>query len=240
MKVFTGNTIRFRLRALSLGIAALPLLALWLWEGGILSGASQIIASDARAVVAAHRIVGWLYPITSGCIFIYGISQTEPDIRLACLGKRDFRSVWLKRWRPHIFLLLGIAMMVAGLVASITNEYLTRLMIPVLATSLCIYSLGFCITVYTNLSASAAAGTVLILSLILMLLPPFTGLPIWVSLSPGPLGWYRGTLINAQVVMHSLVVFCISLSMLYITLRFPRQPHRLTWIRYFRGDNAGN
>jgi hypothetical protein len=235
------NTYRigqFRRGALVLLLLGLPFLSRWLFEGQL--GADPHIDPEAQAaaLLAAHRIAGWLLPVTLGSVFAFGIAQTEPDPRFVTMGRYDPRRVWLHRWLPvgGMFLLVSIAS--AGLLSWWSTESLIRLVSATATATLFALAVGFLVSMLTGAVPGVVALVTAIIVVGVMLLPSLLGLPIAMSLSPGPLGWLRGEGLHTAFLVHAAVVLGLALALFWIALTVPRDIRRVRWIANFRGHDA--
>lgn len=235
------QVVRFRLDALTLLLIPLPVLALWLWEGGLfnlqnspwINGNSQF-----TVVIVAHRITGWLIPITVGAIFTYGIARTEPDVRLAVMGIYDPRRICLWRWLPVAVLFVAAASIIAITVGTWSGESLPRLVQTTLAATLFALALGLAVVNMTGVAPGTAAFTVAVLVAAAAFIPPLCGAPIVYSLAPGPLGWLRQAPYQWVFVLHDLVVVALAAAIVFIATLSPRDARDVRWISNYRGQDA--
>ena len=225
----------FRLRALRLLAVPLPLLLLWLYEGGFIF-LRGISGDPAR--IAAHRICGWLIPVTFGIVFAYGIAGTEPDVRLAALGRHDVRRLWVRRWLPIAVVFIMIAGGVAVLMSIASAESLPRLVGACVSATLFALVLGFAMFVYTGASPGTVAFLVAVAALGAMLAPLLFQLPVEYSLSPGPLGWLRGFPYRWEFLIHNLIVTALTICIVLVTLLAPRDVRSIYWITHYQGYDA--
>jgi hypothetical protein len=233
------QSARFHVEALLLLFFAVPFLVIWLWESGLyfeLQGYPQGELGDP--VTAAHRIAGWLIPLTLSSVFAFGIAHTEPDPRLVTMGRHDPRRVWLHRWLPVAGIFLCVALASAGLLSWWSTESFVRLIGATATTTVFVLASGFTIVVLTGASPGVAAlGTAIVVAGAMFVLP-LLSLPITLSLSPGPLGWRRGEPYHAAFLVHNAVILGVAVIIVWIALHVPRDARRIRWIANFRGRDA--
>ena len=233
------RAVRFRPGAFLLLLLPLPILALWLLEGGIelyLLGSGP--GAGAPAITAAHRISGWLVPPVLGAVFGYGIARTEPDVRLAVMGRHDPRRVWALRWLPMVTLFCGAAAVAAALLSVWSGESMLRLVGSTCSATLLALVTAFAVATATGASPSVVAFSVAVLVLGAALIPPLSGLPPVFPLSPGPLGWLRGEPPQAVFLAHDAAVAGVAAVILAGVLSLPRDVRGLRWVSSFRGQDA--
>lgn len=231
----------FRRHALLLFLLPLPFLALWLlWEGGLyfqIMGIINATEARARAIIAAHRVVSWLLPLTCSIVFSYGIARTEPDVRLAVLGDHDLRLVWARRWLLIASLFSLSIIVVASLLSWWSGESLVRLVGSGVTALLFGIAVSYAVNVWTGTTPGTAAFAVGSIMSVAMLLP-MVGLPVWFSLSPGPLGWGRGEAYRWSFLLHDLIILVIAGAIIFMVLIVPRDLRQLRWIVNYRGSDV--
>ena len=233
----------FRRSALSLLLIPLPLLLLWLWEGQLfwdLQGIPRQPLPDGTvtAMVAAHRIAGWMVPFVIGVIFGYGIARTEPDVRLIVTSERDVRRVWAGRWLPvGLYLSIG-SLILAVILALWSGESVLRLATSTFSATLFSLAVSYAVVVWTGWSSGSGAFVVAIFMVLATQGPLALGLPPIFTLSPGPTGWFRNVPYHPMFLIHDSVVSSIAVVIAWCALTFPRDVRDLRWIAFYENNDA--
>lgn len=229
----------FRRGALLLILVALPLLALWLLEGNIMAGIRPSSRQQREmALIATHRIAGWLVPLVLGAVFAHGISRTEPDVRLAAMGLRDPRRLWLKRWSPVAGVFLAVVASIALALSLWSGESALRLVGATVSASAFALAVGYALSTVTGATPGVAGFATTVIVAGTMLAPPQLGLAAPMSLSPGPLGWLRGEPYRWEMAAHTLAVAAVAAAVTFGAASAPRDVRDVRWIARFRGKDA--
>lgn len=229
----------FRRGAPLLALVALPLLGGWLLEGNALSGSRPASPDQTEAaVIAAHRIAGWLLPLMAGGVFTYGISRTEPDVRLVAMGMHDPRWVWLWRWLPVACTILALEAGVALALSLWSGESMPRLIGATLSASAFALAVGYAVSTVSGAAPGAGAFATVAIVVATMLVPPQAGLDAPLSLSPGPLGWRRGEPYAWWFAVHALLVVALATAITVGAASLPRDIRDVRWIARFRASDA--
>ncbi len=222
----------FRKKAWFLLLIGIPLLLLWTWEGII------AITSPSSPIIGAYRISNWLIPCLVSLVFGYGIAQTEPDPRLAVLGLRDPRSLWLERWGSYgLFILLGITVIVL-LISFSFNVAFAKLASTTLVTSCYGMAWAWALHIWTGARANVIAWMTLSIMLLSIMLPILINANLAWSLTPTPLGWQRENPLTSQLLLHHGMILAISGGLIAAARWLPNDIRSLAWIHADRGFDA--
>lgn len=159
-------------------------------------------------------------------------------MRLAAMGIRDPRRVWLRRWLPVAGMFLAAVASVALLISLWSGESMATLVSASVSASVFALGVAYAVNILSGAAPGVAAFATTVLVAGAMLAPPQLGLAPPLSLSPGPLGWLRGEPYRWAFAVHALVVVTLAAIITLATTFLPRDVRDIRWIAGRRGKDA--
>jgi hypothetical protein len=96
-------------------------------------------------------------------------------------------------------------------------------------------AVAYAVIIVTGATPGLVALITVAIGTIVALFPRLFGLPVALSISPGPLGWLRGEPYRQDFLLHDLAVAGIAGCITLISVAVPKDVRNIHWICYHRG-----